>query len=185
MIADFWEWFQESEPKIRQIVKAGTATEQAWLKEQLDRYLLSIGKFSWEINKGDTTTYELVISPNRDHDLFKASRKIMEEAPALEHWTFLSSKKANPALEPFQLYDDATNLRSFTPLEWKVAKVQTVKGLEIQVESEDFTNCDLETALFAAEITLSSFLGEALFMEKVGSVVIGEGLVERLVDLVV
>lgn len=168
MIEAFWEWFKENEPKIKEIALSGSAAEQAWLKEQLDQHILSIGKFSWEINQGEQSELELVISPNRDYDLFKTSKKVISESPSLENWSFLASKKANLALDPFELYDVSIELRTFQPSQWQVK----VDGKTIEVFDPSFEKIDDETCLFAAQIALSSYMGEARYMQEVSKVLV-------------
>jgi hypothetical protein len=172
----FWEWFEENDEQIREVLANGNREQKAELTEQLDEFILDLGRFSWEIIKDSGESFTFVISPNRDQDLFLHSQRIILEAPLLAHWTFLPAKAADKAMVNFEIYDEAVNLRTFQPKLWKVKAESSIGLYNVTIGSTDFNNCDLDTCLFACEMALSSFLGEEVYINKIGKIKISQDM---------
>lgn len=176
----FWNWFEDNEEGIRTLLVKGNREEKAELTEQLDQFILNLGRFSWEIIDDKNGYYTFIISPNRDKDLLNHSKQIIAEAPSLIFWTFLPAKPADRAMLNFKIYDEAVNLRVFQPKNWKVKVESNAFKNDLAIHSSDFKNCDLDTSLFACEMALASFLGEETFIHQVGKVIISENQNEMI-----
>ncbi|SOE22381.1 hypothetical protein SAMN06298216_2822 [Spirosomataceae bacterium TFI 002] len=177
---EFWEWFEEKDERIREVLAKGNREQKKELTEEFDQFILELGRFSWEIIEEGSGFYTFIISPNRDIDLLLHSKNIIEDAPSLTYWSFLPAKPADKAMLNFEIYDEAVNLRVFQPSNWKVRVETNMPKSDITIHSTDFKNCDLDTCLFACEMALASFLGEDVYIHKVGKVKIAEEVEEMI-----
>ena len=157
-----WKWFEKNEVLITKIVERGNEEEKKRLAEHLDTFVLDLGRFSWEIF-GEKGHYNFVISPNRNSELLQETKRIVSFAHKSERWNFLYAKPSNKDLLPFELYDEAINLIQFRPKEWYVSNLEQKT---IRIYAKEFEGIDIDTALFAAEQALCSFLGERFFIQN-------------------
>jgi len=155
-IDDLWEWFQENEEHTLRTLYIGESAALKELKNMLDEKILSFGHFTWEINEGSSKKFKFVISPNREFELLQISKKIIAEAPELEHWEFLSSKEKVRVIEPFKIYDESLDPHLVNVAEWKFK----VENETVFVYAPSLKNIDAETEQHALDLVATALLGE-------------------------
>lgn len=156
----FWLWFKKNETLIRKIIQRGTLEQQAELREYFDKYILDLGKFSWEINQVDTRL-QFIISPNRDPELLAKSKEIIALAPILPNWEFLPAKPSNLNLEVFEVYDDNFQKIQIEPRKWRSS---SLTNTTISIYAKELVKTDTDTRLYACRLVFSACLGEEKFI---------------------
>ncbi len=164
----FWRWLHKNDETIRKILKTGNAQSKAELKEHLDRKILDLGKFTWEISEGQVREFALTISPNRSVDLLYQTKALVAKAPHLAHWEWYPAKQANTSLLPFKIYDQ--NLDPFTvePAIWEIKELNN----EVNVKADQLKDLDKETQEHVLEIVIAAYFGEAYFIENIKKIVL-------------
>lgn len=155
-IENFWDWFEENEELILRSLYNGIDTELKELKNLFDEKILAFGHFTWEINEGKSKKYQFVISPNREFELLQISKKIMAEAPEMEHWEFLYAKEKVKFIEPFKIYDESLDPHLVNVISWKFK--QELDSFFIYAPT--LQNIDKETEQHALDLVATAVLGE-------------------------
>ncbi|MFT5885998.1 MAG: hypothetical protein ACI9IP_002462 [Arcticibacterium sp.] len=155
-IEDFWDWFEEKEEAFRVLLYRGTEAEQKQLKNDFDEKVLSFGHFTWELNTGKEKSYEFVISPNREFELLQISKKIMAEAPDLEHWKFGYAKQKVKSIEPFKIYDESLDPHLINTGSWLFKS----QGSTYKIYAPSLPKMDSETEEHVLDLVATAALGE-------------------------
>ncbi len=170
-IMEFWRWFVKSESTIKNCIENESSAGREDLVDQLNQLILNIGTFTWDIGLDDSNSWFLTISPNGDKDLFKVTRETMELAPDHMNWIFYSSKPAKKWDRKFSVYNYDFDVVEVDASPWHyVAFGEDDGSLELIIEAKNIEHLDPETALNAANNFVVSEIGEALKIEKIGSV---------------
>jgi hypothetical protein len=167
-IVKFWKWWEKNDALIRKVLEQGSETKMMELKEHFDRKILSFGHFTWEINEGQSKLYSFVLSPNREFDRLQLSKKIIKNAPELEHWEFLYAKLPNKNPEPFKLYDENQDPVFIDPSDWQIEFDEGV----VKVTADELSTVDEETRQHAMDLVTTAYLGEEFRILKVKEIVL-------------
>ena len=167
-IKEFWLWFEKNDELIRRIIEEGTDKNQKELANYIDTKILAIGHFSWEINAGERKKYEFVISPNREPELYEIAKKIINNAPEMEHWEFLPAKRANPVPDSFKLYDNNLDPVFIDPTHWKIIEEH---GVVTVSDAEQLANLDAETLEHALDLVVTARFGEAFRINHISKII--------------
>ena len=150
--------------------------------ENLDNLILDFGMFTWEIGPGKVKLWYLTISPNGDRDLLRTSQKIIEHAPNLEDWEFNYCKPAKDWDRRFIIYDNNMNEQNIDASNWNYVVLRNKDGMiDLILEAKNISHLDHDTARTAADIIVTSEIGEETKIEKILSVDIFDKL-ERQYD---
>jgi hypothetical protein len=160
-ISDFWAWFTENEPRIKDCIENDIGAEKELVNDRLNEFILNIGLFTWEIGINDEGSWFLTISPNGNKDLLKVSRKIMREAPKDIGWLFHSGKPAKNWDRIVRVYDyklDQTHIDTSGWLFFASAKDSGI--IDLILEAGNIGHLDDDTASSAADYFVINELGE-------------------------
>jgi hypothetical protein len=167
-IIKFWKWWVKNDVLIRKVLEQGSEAKMLELKEHFDRKILDFGHFTWEINEGKGKAYSFVLSPNREFERLQLSKKIIRNAPELEHWEFLYAKQPNKKPEPFKLYDENLDPVLINPSDWQIE----FEGGIAKVTADELKGVDHETRQHAIDLVVTAYLGEEFRILKVKEIVL-------------
>jgi hypothetical protein len=164
-----WKWFIANELQI--IDSAQNESVSDHIIDNIDNLILDIGMFTWEIGQGKIKPWFLTISPNGDRELIKISTEIIEHAPNLDNWEFNYCKPAIDWDRKFIIYDSILNEQHIDASKWKYVALQHEEGMiELILEATNIAHLDRETARTAADLFVTSEIGEEAKIQKVFSV---------------
>ncbi len=174
-IENLWRWFVANENQI--IDSFQNESVANYIVENLDNLILDFGMFTWEIGPGKVKPWFLTISPNGDRDLIRVSQKIIEHAPNLDDWEFNYCKPAKDWDRKFIIYDSNMNEQNIDASNWKYVVLRNEDGMiDLILEAMNITHLDHDTARTAADIIVTSEIGEETKIQKILSV----DIVDRL-----
>ena len=170
-IEAFWKWFVEKEEWIREVIDGDEHPDVEVLTHFLDNHLLGLGRFKWQIGPGDKGTHFLTLSPNGDEELLGLSKRIIFEAPVLNHWVFLPAIPAQPDQMTFVLYDEFGNEREIDTSNWIFVEEPIPGGkISLMLHPSNPGELDAETLRIAGEMSVSALLGEEKRIKKIGEI---------------
>lgn len=168
-IESLWRWFVANENQIIDSFQKESLTN--YIVENLDNLILDFGMFTWEIGPGKVKPWFLTISPNGDRDLIRVSQKIIEHAPNLDDWEFNYCKPAKDWDRRFIIYDRNMNEQNIDASNWKYVMLRNEDGMiDLILEAKNITHWDQDTARTAADIIVTSEIGEETKIQKILSV---------------
>lgn len=168
-IENLWQWFIANEQHIIDSVMNESVSD--YIIENIDNLILDIGMFTWEIGQGKIKPWFLTISPNGDKDLIKVSQEIIEQAPNLDNWEFNYCKPAKDWDRKFIIYDSIMNEQNIDASNWKYVALQHDDGMiELILEAANIAHLDRETATTAANLFVTSEIGEETKIQLILSV---------------
>lgn len=168
-IENLWRWFVANEKQIIDSFQNESLTN--YIVENLDNLILDFGMFTWEIGPGKVKPWFLTISPNGDRDLIRVSQKIIEHAPNLDDWEFNYCKPAKDWDRRFIIYDSNMNEQNIDASNWKYVMLRNEDGMiDLILEAMNITHLDHDTARTAADIIVTSEIGEETKIQKILSV---------------
>jgi hypothetical protein len=168
-IENLWRWFVANENQI--IDSFQNESLANYIVENLDNLILDFGMFTWEIGSGKVKPWFLTISPNGDRDLIRVSQKIIEHAPNLDDWEFNYCKPAKDWDRKFIIYDSNMNEQNIDASNWKYVMLRNEDGMiDLILEAMNITHWDHDTARTAADIIVTSEIGEETKIQKILSV---------------
>jgi hypothetical protein len=168
-IENLWRWFVANEKQIIDSFQNESLANH--IVENLDNLILDFGMFTWEIGPGKVKPWFLTISPNGDRDLIRVSQKIIEHAPNLDDWEFNYCKPAKDWDRKFIIYDSNMNEQNIDASNWKYVMLRNEDGMiDLILEAKNITHWDHDTARTAADIIVTSEIGEETKIQKILSV---------------
>jgi len=168
-IENLWRWFVANENQIIDSFQNESLANH--IVENLDNLILDFGMFTWEIGPGKVKPWFLTISPNGDRDLIRVSQKIIEHAPNLDDWEFNYCKPAKDWDRKFIIYDSNMNEQNIDASNWKYVMLRNEDGMiDLILEAMNITHLDHDTARTAADIIVTSEIGEETKIQKILSV---------------
>lgn len=168
-IENLWRWFVANEKQIIDSFQNESLANH--IVENLDNLILDFGMFTWEIGPGKVKPWFLTISPNGDRDLIRVSQKIIEHAPNLDDWEFNYCKPAKDWDRRFIIYDSNMNEQNIDASNWKYVMLRNEDGMiDLILEAMNITHLDHDTARTAADIIVTSEIGEETKIQKILSV---------------
>lgn len=174
-ITKFWDWFENNLKIIEDVILGRESEKRNEIIDGLDDHILEFGKIKWMLEQPQENHFELVLSPNGDHDLWKTTRRIIQDAPALGHWTFYHAIPPSVKLE-IDIYDHYMNIQTVDARDWSLRLIPEANGVQRLHLSSDFQvdHLDPETFQIAVNIILTNLLGEQKLIEKISCVEIGK-----------
>ncbi len=170
-IEAFWAWFEDQESTIKAFFTEEEEVDQKQLVDEMDNLILDLGRFAWRIGPEGETSYFLLISPNRDPELLKLSKRIMAEAPDFSNWSFYPAKQPRPWDWKLLLHDDWLIEHEVDASKWKyVASERPGQQLEIAFEAPNLDPFDAATQKQAVELALINLMGEEWLIRHVEKV---------------
>jgi hypothetical protein len=166
-IRKFWLWLEKNDTLIRKVLDEGSEVKKRELTNYFDTKILGLGRLSWEINEGEFKRYALVISPNRDFELLKLTKRIIKAAPKLDHWEFHHAKKENPSPESFKLYDNNLDPVIINPYTWTVKLSEKT----VTVSADELENIDQETRDHAMDLVVTALYGEEFRILQIDQII--------------
>jgi len=169
-IEEFWEWFINSEKLIIEIINDDFHEGRKSLSRNMDNFILQFGMFTWEMGPtGDR--YYLTISPNGNEELFEVSREIVAYAPDLKQWKFHAAKPKKEWDLKFKVFDDFMTPHEVDASSWEYFLSRNAsQKIEINILARNINYLDGETKLTAADVVVTSLLGEAFKIQNVESI---------------
>lgn len=168
-IENLWRWFVANENQIKDSFQNESLAN--YIVENLDNLILDLGMFTWEIGPDKVKPWFLTISPNGDRDLIRVSQKIIEHAPNLDDWEFNYCKPAKDWDRKFIIYDSNMNEQNIDASNWKYVMLRNEDGMiDLILEAKNITHLDHNTARTAADIIVTSEIGEEIKIQKILSV---------------
>jgi len=83
----FWKWFSRNNSRYLQLCDLDTPETEYWLHE-LQLHLSCVNPhLTYEITVLSEHGFSLIITPDRNADLFSTARKLVASAPSLPHWS--------------------------------------------------------------------------------------------------
>ncbi len=155
-IRKFWLWLEKNNALIRRVLEEGSEENRKELTNFFDEKILSLGRLSWEISSGETRKFSLTISPNRDFELLKLTKRIVSIAPELADWEFNYARKVVSSPESFKIYDANLDPIIINPFNWQVE----LTGNTVLVKSDELKNLDEETREHAMDLVVTAMYGE-------------------------
>ncbi len=170
-IKSFWKWFVENEIRIREVLDSDLQGEREALINDLDNLILDFGMFTWEIGHGSEKLFFLTVSPNGNRERLGISKSIMKSAPDLSDWEFYYAKPAKDWDLQFSLFDNNIVEQHVNARDWSFALIkQQDNKIKIIIEADNVTHLDFDTRLTAADLVVTSMLGEERKIMSVGDI---------------
>jgi hypothetical protein len=161
-VGAFWRWFGGVAERLAADVENPTLLAELGAKvSELDPAL------SWEVGPGETTEWQLVISPNLDRDLRELAARIVAQAPAVPGWQFHSARRPKNWEYKFDL-ETADGVQTLDASSWRFVLLQYPDGArEIVLEGPGAAKLAENDRRQAAAIALESILGEEVLIDHV------------------
>ena len=157
----FWSWFAKNE----KLLAPKLITDN--LIDVLDKKILSLGDFSWEIRRGEEKENMLIISPGRNLALLAATKNIIELAPDMTFWEFQYFKPAKDWKFRFSI-DNGDVKRMLDASDWEYVLLKFPDGTyDIILKAESLNPLPKDYQEDAVEIVLESSIGEKLRLELI------------------
>ena len=167
----FWEWFEDNERKIRDIMEDDTHKERESLVQTLNNKVLQFGMFSWEMGRGTKRPYFLTISPNRDPELLELSRQIIEQAPEMTYWELNYAKPAQEWDMKLNLFDDDLNEWRVNASSWEFVLLPGPNNkAKVVIKAKNIFKLDDDTQNVAGELVVTGLVGEAFRIRHVSGI---------------
>lgn len=140
---------------------------------QIDDAARSLGDFDWEIGSEPDGRDFIAISPGGRPELAEGARFVVSRAPKISGWSFraaLPPKRWDGTLK----VGEGGAARTFRTGEWLAvvdgrASTSTPGKLDLCVVSADFEGMRRGEAVRAARIAVISWIGEELFLSRIGN----------------
>ena len=161
-IESFWEWFEAQDEKIRRVLSGRSDQDKEALVQAMDDQILRLGLFTWELGHGTRKDFYLTISPNGSMERLEQTREIMDYAPHLPHWEFNHAKPPQEWDLRFKLFDEDYIQREVDASKWKFTLIEhdDTDQVTIILEAANVNHLDFETKQTAADLVVTSLLGE-------------------------
>jgi hypothetical protein len=161
-IKKFWNWFSLNCQDF------GKDFSNAELISELDKKVVHLGGFSWEIGPGIKKENALVISPNGDSDLLPVTKEIIANAMQCEDWEYYYAKPPKQWSFIFDFTSVDGQELQINASEWEYVLLKYEDGaLSIIIKNTQLSRLDEIDQLTAAEIVLDGALGEETRIEKI------------------
>lgn len=157
-ISAFFDWFSIRASQLE------ANLNDVYLLTELDKKVLEIGYFDWELGPYDDTSFFLAISPNLDKNRLQDTRDIISLAKECQNWTFLNAKPAKGWLGNFEIQDDFDNTVFVDATNWKYVLYKYEDELEIDVLIDNMSN--MKVSYLALDVLLTNLLGEQRYMDS-------------------
>ncbi len=165
-ILEFWDWFKRISSHLSKNIK-----DSEVLKE-LDKRILSLGPFDWEIGPYNNGRFFLAISPNLDKEMLHKTKEIISYANDSLIWAFLPSKPEKGWFGYWKMQNESHDDIEVNAEGWRYILYEyDDKELEIDVYIDKIDG-DLNTAYQALDILLTNLLGEEKYMYLFNAVTI-------------
>jgi hypothetical protein len=177
---EFWAWFAPIADDLAESFDAPT------ILEELDRRIMDLGNYAWEIGPGLREENALVISPGGDRNLLTATREIVAQAPAIEGWEFHPAKPPKRWNLVFDMDTGNESQMRIDASKWRCALRRDEEGdLEVVIEAPNLADLDEEHRRWAGEIVLDGILGEETRLETIDrvEVVVDERLSSQAIPI--
>lgn len=137
------------------------------LIDVLDKKILSLGDFSWEIRRGEEKENMLIISPGGNLALLAVTKNIIELAPDMTFWEFQYFKPAKDWKFRFSI-DNGDVKRMLDASDWEYVLLKFPDGTyDIILKAESLNSLPKGYQEDAVEIVLESSIGEKLRLELI------------------
>lgn len=167
-VEEFWEWFVKEQAWILTLLEEDGHPDRERLVQALNNWVLSFGRFKWEIGEGEAKRYHLTLSPNGDEELLERSRYIMGFAPELAEWEFHHAYPAKDFEFEFSLYDENFEKHLIDADDWHVGLLRYPDlKVKIFLEADNILHLDLQTQEAAANYVLMNLVGEETMIAHV------------------
>lgn len=170
-IQTFWKWFVENENIIKNCIENGSATERAYVVDNLNDLILDLGLLTWDLGLNDTNEWFLTISPNCNKELFEISEEIIRNAPYELDWIFHSAKPPKKWERTFMVYNDFMDEIHIDASTWQyVALNDPDNKIKLIFEAKNIIHLDEETTETAANMFLVNEIGERELILRVSTI---------------
>ncbi|WP_306353661.1 hypothetical protein [Flavobacterium sp. '19STA2R22 D10 B1'] len=154
-INEFWNWFSVNQLNLQ---SDKISNENI---SQLNREIMTMGDFNWEVREGNNAKNMLIISPGGDLNLLSSTKRIIELAPEIEDWEFYyykPSKKWNYRL----VLNEEMNVKKILDVKnWEYVLYKFSDGtFDIILKTDNLNELDENQKALIADIVLESILGE-------------------------
>ena len=168
---EFWEWFANNEKLIAEILNDDFHEGRKSLARNMDNFILQFGMFTWEMGPAEGHYY-LTVSPNGNEELLEVSKELVSYAPVLRRWKFYASKPKKEWDLKFRVFDDWMTGHDVDASDWEylIERVSTASKIGIVIAAKSIAHLDQDTKLSAADVVVTSLIGEAFKIQKVESI---------------
>ena len=161
-IIKFWNWFKKNQSALEP-----ESIDDIFINK-LDKEILSLGNFSWEIREGNIKPNMLIISPGGDFDLLKETKKVLKLAPSNDNWEFYHYKPSKKWDYKFHFNESSGIKRIVNAEEWEYVLLRFKDGTyDIILKADSLNMIPEDERIIAADIVLESILGEKLSLELI------------------
>lgn len=159
-IADFWEWFGLNIEILKAVITTDHHPKTEGIIQGLDQHILGMGKLKWELGNPFDGQFTFTISPNNDRELLAITKAIIAQSPNDPNWKFLHAIEASNNYE-IQVYDIDMDIQNVDAKPWRVILIPGADNrFEMVLEIANIEHLDEDTQLIAADLILTSLLGE-------------------------
>lgn len=168
---EFWEWFANNEKLIAEILDDDFHEGRKSLARNMDNFILQFGMFTWEMGPAEGNYY-LTISPNGNEELLEVSKELVSYAPVLSRWKFYASKPKKEWDLKFKVFDDWMTGHEVDASDWEyiIEQNRAASKIEIVIAAKSIAHLDKDTKLSAADVVVTSLVGEEYKILNVGSI---------------
>lgn len=163
-----WTWFVANEPKVLDCFAKEHSPHQEFVVDGLNELILEIGMLTWEIGQDEDGSMFLIISPNRDADLLKLTKKAVSSAPSLSNWNFHFARPALAWNRVFSIYDEFMDEVEIDASEWQVSVSKNGTGLIDLTFLAPSLRIDEQSAQTALNSFVVNEIGEELRITRIG-----------------
>lgn len=164
LIKDFWKWFSTLADRL------ATDYENKSILDTLNKKVLELGDFSWELGAGVQKENAFTISPNGDPDLLKQTKLIISLAPEFSAWELYSSKQPKQWELLFEIELESKSI-IIDANKWKYVLFKFPdQTFDILIECLKLFELDEDNRIYAVEIALDGVIGEEERINRIGNI---------------
>jgi hypothetical protein len=128
---------------------------------ELDKRIMGLGDFAWEIGPGTKNNNQLVISPGGNLDLLPITKQIVSNAINIPGWVFFYARPPKEWKLIFHFQKGDGDVIEINAAKWKYVLLKYEDdSFEIILRTYHLTNLSEEDKLIASEILIDGILGE-------------------------
>jgi hypothetical protein len=165
----FWQWFVNVSPQMESILDSGDCAKLvALVSSKVEVYVPGLG---WEIGPGILKPYAFSFSLNGKLENLKAAIHAVNSAPQLPNWEINAGRPPKKWSGEFTMTNRLGETVNVNSSHWKylLTGYNSNEFFDIELFT-DLKKMDDTAKLEAVTIALQGYLGELIFLRRIGSV---------------
>lgn len=170
-ITDFWRWFQTIAHDL------AVHFENEALLAELEQRVSQLGDVSWELGPGKAAENALIITPDGSKDWLPITQRIVELAPHISGWEFISARPPRDWDMQFSIECAGGKKLDIDARPWRYVLFKYPDNtFDIVVEQNNLHSVCDEDRYVAAVVLLDGTIGERRRLAMFGEIEVVESL---------